>query len=81
MEPSAQQVPPRETFFVAIDSWGKMLSLHSTRKAAIKRGKKYDGYTVLELEVDGKDLFTDVDADEEEEAEEPKSKRGKSSVE
>jgi sRNA-binding protein len=66
---------PRAKFFVAIDSWGQVLSLHSTQKAAVRRGKTYDGYTVLELELDGKDQCTDDSSDEE-----PAPKRGRTSV-
>ena len=72
-------IKPSTKFFVSIDSWGQVLSLHSTQKAAIKRGKTYDGFSVIELELDGKDQCIEGDTDDEDESVEPAAKRGKSS--
>jgi len=53
-------------FFLAVDSWGQQFSLHASKDKAKKRGMNYDGYSVLELEVGGKDVFADLSDDEEE---------------
>lgn len=85
--PAAQPAPaadaaPRAKFFVAIDSRGQVRSLHSTEKGAIFSilRNTYDRCSVLELELDGKEYCTDGDTDEED-AEEPATKRGRSSAE
>ena len=79
---AAPQAAVAPTYYVLIDGYGQQVSLHATRKDALKRSKTYDGFSILALQVGGEDKCTDItDSEPEEEDEEPAPKKKRARVE
>lgn len=68
--------PGAPSFFVLIDGYGVQTSLHATKQEALERGKTYDGFSIVKLQVGGKDKCTDMTYSEDEEPK-PKKKRSR----